>query len=317
MLHWARLKNNQTPNEVRVNSGSTSEETRRVRVGLPKGSLQDATIRMMRRAGWSVNVSERSYYPAVDDEELEIVLLRAQEIPRYVEDGVLDCGITGHDNVLESQADVHEVAELIYSKATSRPYRWVLAVPQNSSISGPQDLQGKRIATELVGVTRRYLEKHGVVADVEFSWGATEVKVPDLVDAIVEGTETGSTLRAHGLKIIDELLSSTTRLVANRASFEDKWKRAKIETLALLLQAAMAAQSKVGLKMNAPRAGLEEILALLPSMKNPTISQLSDSADWVAVEIIAEEKQVRDLIPLLRKAGATGIIEYPLNTVLE
>ena len=300
-----------------MNSGSTSEETPgRVRVGLPKGSLQDATIRMMRRAGWSVNVSERSYYPAVDDDELEIVLLRAQEIPRYVEDGVLDCGITGHDNVLESQADVHEVAELIYSKATSRPYRWVLAVPQNSPISGPQDLQGKRIATELVGVTKRYLEKHGVVADVEFSWGATEVKVPDLVDAIVEGTETGSTLRAHGLKIIDELLSSTTRLVANHASFKDEWKRAKIETLALLLRAAMAAESKVGLKMNAPRAGLSEILALLPSMRTPTVSPLSDS-DWVALEVMAEEKQVRDLIPLLRRAGATGIIEYPLNKVLE
>ena len=295
-----------------------SENNRtRVRLGLPKGSLQDATIRMMRRAGWSVNVSERSYYPAVDDEELEIVLLRAQEIPRYVQDGVLDCGITGHDNVLESDADIHEVAELIYSKATSRPYRWVLAVPNNSAISGPQDLQGKRIATELVNVTRRYLEKNGVTADVEFSWGATEVKVPDLVDAIVEGTETGSSLRAHGLKIIDELLSSTTRLIANHGSFQDEFKRRKIETLALLLQGAMAAESKVGLKMNAPRAHLPEILKLLPSMKNPTVSQLSDTADWVAIEIIAEEKQVRDLIPLLRSAGATGIIEYPLNKVLE
>lgn len=288
----------------------------RVRLGLPKGSLQDATIRMMRRAGWSVNVSERSYYPAVDDEELEIVLLRAQEIPRYVMDGVLDCGITGHDNVIESEADVHEVAELIYSKATSRPYRWVLAVPQNSPISGPQDLQGKRIATELVGVTKRYLQKHGVTADVEFSWGATEVKVPDLVDAIVEGTETGSTLRAHGLKIIDELLSSTTRLIANHESYKDEWKHRKIDTLALLMQAAMAAETKVGLKMNAPRNHLHEIIELLPSMKNPTVSQLSDTADWVAIEIVAEEKQVRDLIPLLRAAGATGIIEYPLNKVL-
>lgn len=289
----------------------------RVRLGLPKGSLQDATIRMMRRAGWSVNVSERSYYPAVDDDELEIVLLRAQEIPRYVQDGVLDCGITGHDNVIESDSDVHEVAELIYSKATSRPYRWVLAVPNDSLIKGPKDLQGKRIATELVNVTRRYLEKHGVTADVEFSWGATEVKVPDLVDAIVEGTETGSTLRAHGLKIIDELLSSTTRLVANHDSFKNEGKRRKMETLALLMQGAMAAESKVGLKMNAPREHLPEILKLLPSMKNPTVSQLSDTADWVAIEIIAEEKQVRDLIPLLRSAGATGIIEYPLNKVLE
>lgn len=287
-----------------------------LRIGLPKGSLQDATIRMMRRAGWSINVSERSYYPSVDDKELEIILLRAQEIPRYVQDGVLDCGITGHDNVLESSADIHQVTELIYSKATSCPYRWVLAVPQNSSIKGPQDLQGKRIATELVNVTRRYLEKHGVRADVEFSWGATEVKVPDLVDAIVEGTETGSTLRAHGLKIIDELLSSTTRLIANHKAWENEWKRAKMENMATLLCGAMEAESKVGLKMNAPRRELPQILALLPSMKRPTVSQLSDTADWVAVEIVAEEAHVRDLIPQLLQAGATGIIEYSLNKVI-
>lgn len=287
-----------------------------LRIGLPKGSLQDATIRMMRRAGWSINVSERSYYPSVDDQELEIILLRAQEIPRYVQDGVLDCGITGHDNVLESSSDIHQVTELIYSKATSRPYRWVLAVPQNSDIQGPQDLQGKRIATELVNVTRRYLEKHGVQADVEFSWGATEVKVPDLVDAIVEGTETGSTLRAHGLKIIDELLSSTTRLIANHNAWENRWKRAKMENMATLLCGAMEAESKVGLKMNAPRRELPQILALLPSMKRPTVSQLSDTADWVAVEIVAEEAHVRDLIPQLLQAGATGIIEYSLNKVI-
>jgi ATP phosphoribosyltransferase len=287
-----------------------------LRIGLPKGSLQDATIRMMRRAGWSINVSERSYYPSVDDQDLEIILLRAQEIPRYVQDGVLDCGITGHDNVLESSADIHQVTELIYSKATARPYRWVLAVPQNSDIQGPQDLQGKRIATELVNVTRRYLEKHGVRADVEFSWGATEVKVPDLVDAIVEGTETGSTLRAHGLKIIDELLSSTTRLIANHNAWENEWKRAKMENMATLLCGAMEAESKVGLKMNAPRRELPQILALLPSMKRPTVSQLSDTADWVAVEIVAEEAHVRDLIPQLLQAGATGIIEYSLNKVI-
>lgn len=287
-----------------------------LRIGLPKGSLQDATIRMMRRAGWSINVSERSYYPSVDDKELEIILLRAQEIPRYVQDGVLDCGITGHDNVLESSSDIHQVTELIYSKATARPYRWVLAVPQNSDIQGPQDLQGKRIATELVNVTRRYLEKHGVQADVEFSWGATEVKVPDLVDAIVEGTETGSTLRAHGLKIIDELLSSTTRLIANHKAWENGWKRAKMENMATLLCGAMEAESKVGLKMNAPRRELPQILALLPSMKRPTVSQLSDTADWVAVEIVAEEAHVRDLIPQLLQAGATGIIEYSLNKVI-
>ena len=288
----------------------------RLRLGLPKGSLQDATIRMMKRAGWSVSVSERSYFPTVDDDELEIVLLRAQEIPRYVHDGVLDCGITGYDNVLENQADVHEVAELIYSKATSRPYRWVLAVPQNSEIKGPQDLQGKRIATELVGVTRRYLEQHGVQAEVEFSWGATEVKVPALVDAIVEGTETGSTLRAHGLMIVDELLSSTTRLIASHQAWGNEWKKAKMETLATLMRAAMEAETKVGLKMNAPRASLPQILTLLPALKRPTVSQLSDTADWVAIEIITDEAQVRDLIPRLLFEGATGIIEYPLNKVI-
>ena len=298
-------------------SPETSETPRRVlRLGLPKGSLQDATIRTMKRAGWNINVSERSYYPSVDDDELEIVLLRAQEIPRYVQDGVLDCGITGHDNVLECDADVHEIAELIYSKVSSRPYRWVLAVPQNSDIKSVADLQNKRIATELVNVTRRYLEKHGVVADVEFSWGATEVKVPDLVDAIVEGTETGSTLRAHGLKIIDELLSSTTRLIANHDAHEDFWKRDKMRVLATLLLGAMEAEGKVGLKMNAPRDNLTQILQFLPSLKNPTVSQLSDNADWVAIEIVAEEKRVRDLIPELLKAGATGIIEYPLNKVI-
>ena len=300
--------------QVPTLNGKASEN--RLRLGLPKGSLQEATLRMMKHAGWSVNVSERSYFPSVDDDELEIVLLRAQEIPRYVHDGVLDCGITGFDNVLENDADVHEVAELIYSKATARPYRWVLAVPENSPIRGPQDLQGKRIATELVNVTQRYLDKHNVQAEIEFSWGATEVKVPALVDAIVEGTETGSTLRAHGLKIIDELLSSTTRLISNKGSWQNDWKRTKMETLAILLHAAMEANSKVGLKMNAPRAALPQILSLLPALKHPTISQLSDTADWVAIEIVADDKQVRDLIPLLLKEGATGIIEYPLNKVI-
>ncbi|HVF10499.1 MAG TPA: ATP phosphoribosyltransferase, partial [Abditibacteriaceae bacterium] len=285
-----------------MKSSTATAAERKVRIGLPKGTLQDATIRMMRRAGWTVTVSARSYYPAVDDGELDIVLLRAQEIPRYVQDGALDCGVTGYDNVLENDADVHEVAELIYSKTTSRPYRWVLAVPQGSLIQGPHDLEGKRVATELVNVTQRYLDKHGVTADVEFSWGATEVKVPDLVDAIVEGTETGSTLRAHGLKIIDEVLSSTTRLIANRDSFQDEWKRAKIENMATLLLAAMRAESKVGLKMNAPRAELEPILKLLPAMKMPTVSPLAD-AEWVALEIVADEIQVRDLIPQLLRAG--------------
>jgi ATP phosphoribosyltransferase len=291
------------------------EKTKNLRLGIPKGSLQEATLRMMRRAGWEISVSERSYFPAVNDEELSIILLRAQEIPRYVADGVLDAGITGFDNVVESDVDVHEVTELIYSKASSRPYRWVLAVPNDSSITGPKDLRGKRVATELVNVTKRYFEKHDVDVDVEFSWGATEVKVPQLVDAIVEGTETGSTLRAHGLKIIDELLSSTTRLIANKTAYQDTWKKEKIEIVSTLLRGAMEAQSKVGLKMNAPKSSLEKILEMLPSMRNPTVSPLADP-EWIAIEIIAEERRVRDLIPMLQNLGATGIIEYPLNKVI-
>jgi len=288
---------------------------RRCRLGLPKGSLQEATLRMMRRAGWSVSVNDRSYFPAVNDEELEIVLLRAQEIPRYVMDGVLDAGVTGYDNVLENDADVHEICELIYSKATSRPYRWVLAVPKGSPIRGPKDLEGKRLATELVNVTRRYLASHGVTAEVEFSWGATEVKVPSLVDAIVEGTETGTTLRAHGLEIIDELLASTTRFIANKNAWSDEWKRTKLSNMAVLLQGALEAEGKVGLKMNAPRANLQEILDLLPAMKAPTVTPLADD-DWTALEVVAEESRVRDIIPKLLKAGATAIIEYPLNKVI-
>lgn len=288
---------------------------RRCRLGLPKGSLQEATLRMMRRAGWIVSVNDRSYFPAVNDDELEIVLLRAQEIPRYVMDGVLDAGVTGYDNVLENNADIHEICELIYSKATSRPYRWVLAVPKGSPIRGPKDLEGKRLATELVNVTRRYLEQHGVRAEVEFSWGATEVKVPSLVDAIVEGTETGTTLRAHGLEIIDELLASTTRFIANHDSWRDEWKNAKLASMAVLLKGAMEAEGKVGLKMNAPRANLDVILGLLPSMKAPTVTPLAD-AEWAALEIVAEESRVRDLIPSLLRAGATAIIEYPLNKVI-
>jgi ATP phosphoribosyltransferase len=287
----------------------------RCRLGLPKGSLQEATLRMMRRAGWSISVSERSYFPSVNDDDLEIVLLRAQEIPRYVMDGVLDAGITGYDNVLENEADVHQICELIYSKATSKPYRWVLAVPKGSPIRSAKDLQGKRIATELVHVTRRYLESHGVEAEVEFSWGATEVKVPELVDAIVEGTETGATLRAHGLEIIDELLSSTTRFIANQNSWRDEWKQEKLSNMATLLQGAMQAEGKVGLKMNVPRAALNQISEMLPAMNTPTVSPLADD-NFVALEIIADESRVRDLIPLLLRAGATGIIEYPLNKVI-
>lgn len=287
----------------------------RLRIGMPKGSLQEATFGLFKKAGWDFRVSTRSYQPVVDDEELEPVLLRSQEIPRYVANGVLDVGLTGHDNVMESGADVHEVSELVYSKATSRPYRWVLAVPANSDIRGPRDLQGKRIATEMVNLTRRYLEQHGVQADVEFSWGATEVKVPDLVDAIVEGTETGSTLAAHGLKIVDTLLESTTRLIANHGAWEDDWKRRKIENIALLLQGALDADTLVGLKMNVPKDALPAVSRLLSSLRKPTVSPL-DEEGWVALETIIPEKTVRDILPELRRAGAQGLVEYPLNKVI-
>lgn len=287
----------------------------KLRIGVPKGSLQDATFKLFKKAGWDFRVSSRSYQPVVDDDELDPVLLRAQEIPRYVAAGVLDVGLTGHDNVVESEADVHEVSELVYSKATSRPYRWVLAVPNNSDIHGPSDLQGKRIATELVSVTQRYLERHGVTAHVEFSWGATEVKVPDLVDAIVEGTETGSTLAAHGLKIIDTLLESTTRLVANHDAWSDTWKRTKIENIALLLQGALDAEHLVGLKMNVAKANLPTVTSLLSSLRKPTVSPL-DEEGWVAIETIIPEKTVRDILPELRRAGAQGLVEYPLTKVI-
>lgn len=289
--------------------------THKLRIGMPKGSLQDATFALFKKAGWDFRVSTRSYQPVVDDDELEPVLLRAQEIPRYVAMGVLDVGLTGHDNVVESEADVYEVAELIYSKATSRPYRWVLAVPNASAIAGPKDLEGKRIATELVSVTKRYLERHGVTAHVEFSWGATEVKVPDLVDAIVEGTETGSTLAAHGLKIVDTLLESTTRLIANHRSWEDDWKRTKIENIQLLLQGALDADTLVGLKMNVAKENLDAVTSLLSSLRKPTVSPL-DEDGWVALETIIPEKTVRHILPELRRAGAQGLVEYPLNKVI-
>ncbi len=287
----------------------------KLRIGMPKGSLQEATFALFKKAGWDFRTSARSYQPVVDDDEIEPILLRAQEIPRYVDAGVLDCGITGHDNVMESDAKVHQVAELVYSKATSRPYRWVLAVPNNSEIKTAKDLQGKRIATEMVNLTKRYLEKHGVTAHVEFSWGATEVKVPDLVDAIVEGTETGSTLAAHGLKIIDTLLESTTRLIAHKPSWDDPWKRQKMENIAMLLQGALDADALVGLKMNVARKDLDAVTNLLPALRNPTISPLADP-EWVALETIIPEKTVRDIIPALKRAGAQGLVEYPLNKVI-
>jgi ATP phosphoribosyltransferase len=286
-----------------------------LKIGLPKGSLQEATFALFRKAGYRFAVEARSYNPRCDDPTIEATLLRAQEIPRYVEKGILDAGLSGYDYVVESRAQVVEVTELIYSKATSRPYRWVLAVPDESPIRTAADLEGKRIATELVQVTRDYLDRHGVQADVEFSWGATEVKVPHLVDAIVEGTETGSTLRAHGLRIVDTLLESTPRLFANAEAYEDLWKREKMENLVMLLRGALEAEGMVGLKMNVSREALDCVLSLLPAMKRPTISPLADEG-WVALETIMPEETVRDLIPALKRAGATGLVEYPLNKVI-
>jgi len=286
-----------------------------LRVGLPKGSLQEPTLELLKRAGFHVVVSSRSYRPTVDDKELELRLLRAQEIARYVDHGFLDCGITGRDWVVENGADVAVIADLRYSRATSMPTRWVLVVPEDSPIKTVQDLQGKRIATEAVGMTEAYLAKHGVKAEIEFSWGATEVKVPELVDAIVDITETGSSLRANKLRIVDTLMESYPQFVASHGAAADPWKREKMETLVLLLRAALEARDKVGLKMNVPASGLDQVIASLPSMRQPTISSLSGS-DWVAVETVIDEAVVREIIPRLKALGAEGIVEYPLNKVV-
>src|SRR6266478_3381820 len=286
-----------------------------LKLGLPKGSLEQATIEKMAKAGYNISVSARSYVPYVDDDELEIRLIRAQEVSRYVEHGYLDCGITGHDWITENGSDVREVGEFLFSKATRQPARWVLAVPENSPIKSVKDLKGKRIATEVVKLTKKYLRRHNVKAEVEFSWGATEVKAHDLVDAIVEITETGSSLRANQLRIVDTLLYSTPRLIANHGSWKKPWKREKIERLALLLRGALEAESKVGLKMNIARKNLDTLLRTLPALRNPTISNLSLEG-WVAVETIIDEHIVRELIPALKGAGAEGIIEYPLNKVV-
>ncbi len=286
-----------------------------LRLGLPKGSLQEATIEKMAKAGYNISVSSRSYIPYVDDPELEIRLIRAQEISRYVEHGYLDCGITGYDWIQENGSSVHEVGEFQFSKATRQTARWVLAVPEDSPIKSVKDLKGKRIATELVNMTKKYLRQHKVKAEVEFSWGATEMKAHELVDAIVDITETGSSLKANKLRIVDTLLSSTPRLIANHATWKEEWKRKKIETLALLLKGALEAEAKVGLKMNIERKNLSELLKALPALRNPTISNLSQEG-WVAVETIIDEHVVRELIPELKAAGAEGIIEYPLNKVV-
>lgn len=284
-------------------------------LGLPKGSLQEATFNMMKKAGFNVQVGSRSYVPSVDDPELSCRLIRAQEISRYVESGVLEAGITGYDWICENNSDVVEVAELIYAKQGMRPVRWVLAVPNDSPFKTVKDLIGKRIATEAVGLTKSYLARQNVAAEVEFSWGATEVKAPELVDAIVELTETGSSLRANNLRIIDVVLESTTRLIANHKAWLDPVKRAKIEQIALLLRGALAAESRVLLKMNVPDANLAAVAASLPSLHAPTINTLK-TAGWHAIESVVEERVVRDILPKLRQAGAQGIIEMPLNKVI-
>ncbi|MCL2379757.1 MAG: ATP phosphoribosyltransferase [Coriobacteriia bacterium] len=287
----------------------------KLRLGLPKGSLQEATFELFRHAGFNITTHSRSYFPTVNDPELEILLMRAQEIPRYVNEGVLDAGISGLDWIMENNADVVEVANMVYSKRTPRPISLVLAVAEDSDIRDVSDLSGKRIATELVNATEKYLRDQGVEATVEYSWGATEVKVPHLVDAIAELTETGNSLRANNLRIIATILESTTRLHANHAAWADPWKRKKLESISVLLQGALQARSKVGLKMNVPDGVLDTILDVLPAMKQPSVSRLVDS-NWVAIEVILDEIQVRDLIPALKSAGAQDIIEYPLSKVI-
>ncbi|MCL2746649.1 MAG: ATP phosphoribosyltransferase [Coriobacteriia bacterium] len=287
----------------------------KLRLGLPKGSLQESTFELFRHAGFTISSHSRSYSPVVNDPELEITLMRAQEIPRYVHEGVLDAGISGLDWITENEADVVEVADLIYSKNTSNPIRLVIAVAEDSDMESVHDLQGKRVATELVNITKGYLRDHAVEATVEYSWGATEAKVPHLVDAIAELTETGSSLRANKLRIIDTILVSTTKLHANRDAWNDPWKKEKLESISVLLQGALCARSKVGLKMNVPDGVLDKILDVLPAMKQPSVSRLIDS-DWVAIEVVLDEIQVRDLIPALKSAGAQDIIEYPLSKVI-
>jgi ATP phosphoribosyltransferase len=287
-----------------------------LKLGIPAGSLQDATSELFERAGYRISISSRSYYPSIDDEEIECLLVRAQEMARYVEQGVLDAGITGHDWVVETGADVAEVCELIFSKVSRRPVRWVLCVPDDSAVQSVADLEGKRIATEVVHLTEAYLKKHGVSAQVEFSWGATEVKPPRLADAIVEVTETGNSLRANNLRIVEEILTSTPRLIANHAAMADSWKAGKLNNIALMLQSCLAAEGKVGLMMNARREDLDRIIAVLPALQNPTVSQLSDD-HWVDINSIVEESVVRTIVPQLKAAGARGIVEYAISKIID
>jgi ATP phosphoribosyltransferase len=287
----------------------------KLKLGIPKGSLESATIDLFRRAGFQITTSSRSYFPAIDDPELECMLIRAQEMARYVEDGILDAGLTGRDWIEESEAQVETITDLIYAKQSFGKVRWVLAVPEASPFKSVKDLDGKIIATELVQTTKRYLERNGVKAKVEFSWGATEVKPPELADAIVEVTETGSSLRANKLRIVETVLESNTQLIANKDSYKDEWKRRKIADMRMLLEGAINALGKVGLMLNVRKADLEAVLSVLPALKNPTISHLSDE-DWLAVNTILDESTVRNIIPRLKEAGAQGIVEYPLNKIV-
>jgi ATP phosphoribosyltransferase len=287
----------------------------KLKLGIPKGSLQDATIALFAQAGWNIYASGRSYFPAIDDPEIECMLVRAQEMARYVEHGALDAGLTGNDWVLENQSDVERVTSLTYSKQSRVPVKWVLAVPEDSPFQKPEDLAGKTIATELVEYTRRYFRDKNIPVAVEFSWGATEVKPPMLADAIVEVTETGSSLRANRLRIIETLMESETQLIANKKAWDDGWKRSKIETLSLMLKGAMAAQTQVGLMLNVRKSDLDEVLGVLPALNSPTVSHLRDE-NWVAVNTILDQSTVRDVVPRLKAAGGTGIVEYPLSKVV-
>ena len=286
-----------------------------LKLGIPKGSLEEATVKLFARAGYNINIKSRSYFPSIDDVEIECMLIRAQEIARYVADGVLDAGLTGKDWILENRADVEEIAPLVYSKVSARPVRWVLCVPNDSTIQSVKELQGKRIATEVVNLTTDWLKDKGVTANVEFSWGATEVKAPKLVDAIVEVTETGSSLKANNLRILDTLMESTTRFIMNKEASQDQWKRNKVNRLVLMLQGAMAANGRVGIMLNVPKNNLDTILKIFPPGKKPTISELTDKG-WVAANVILEEKLVRDIVPDLKSAGAEDIVEYPLNKII-
>ncbi|TDJ50130.1 MAG: ATP phosphoribosyltransferase [Nitrospina sp.] len=287
-----------------------------LKLGIPKGSLEEATVKLFAKAGYQIKISSRSYFPSIDDDEIECMLIRAQEIARYVADGVLDAGLTGKDWIMENRVEVEDIADLVYSKTSARPVRWVLAVPNDSDIQSVKDLEGKRIATEAVNMTTDYLKKHGVTASVEFSWGATEVKPPKLADAIVEVTETGNSLRANNLRIVDTIMESNTKFIMNKTAYQDEWKRNKVDRLVLMLKGAMAANSKVGLLMNIPKSALAAIMKILPQGIKPTVAELSDP-QWVDLTVILEEKLVRDIVPDLKSAGAEDIVEFPLNKVIE